>query len=91
MADDTKCLVSKGSRLEKGDCNSGNAMKWGVIDGQMSQGNGKVCVARLQDNSAALGTVLINIFVVYYYFFTDRIPPFIYFQRNVMKRASIWH
>ena len=52
FADKSKCLVAKGSKLEKGDCN--NAVQWGLIDGRLSQGNGKMCVARLQDNSAVL-------------------------------------
>ena len=63
MDDNSKCLVSKGSHVEKGDCNSGSALKWGVIDGQMSQGYGKNCVARLQDNSAALGRHICSVFV----------------------------
>jgi hypothetical protein len=59
FADSSKCLVARGSQLEKGDCSSGNALTWGIIDGQMSQGNGKMCIARLKDNSAALGMTII--------------------------------
>ena len=52
FADKSQCLVARGDRLQKADCGSTHALKWGLIDGQLSQGNGKMCVARLQDNSA---------------------------------------
>ena len=52
IGDKSQCLVARGSRIAKGDCK--DAVQWGLIDGRLSQGNGKNCVVRLQDNSAAL-------------------------------------
>jgi hypothetical protein len=46
-------LWGVGVKYVWGKANSStHALKWGLIDGQLSQGNGKMCVARLQDNSA---------------------------------------
>lgn len=57
------CLVSRGNKLEKDDCGGTNSMKWGLLDGQLSQGNGKMCVARLHDNTAVLGIHFIICFI----------------------------
>lgn len=48
------CIVAKGSKLVRESCNSWGAYKWGLRDGQLSYDNGKMCVARLSDNSAEL-------------------------------------
>ena len=67
-------------------------MKWGVFDGQMSQGNGKTCVARLQDNTAALGMFyLIFLSMLAFISLIVDIPQFTYIQRSVMRLVSIWH
>jgi len=48
------CLVAEGNKVAKKDCTSGGALKWGLKDGQLSSSNGKMCVARLSDNSAVM-------------------------------------
>lgn len=52
--DRSKCVVARGSRVEKGDCRHPGSYKWGLKEGKLSQDNGKRCVARLQDNNAVM-------------------------------------
>ena len=52
--DKSKCLVTRGSRVEKGDCRHPGAFKWGLQEGHLSANGGKKCLARLMDNSGAM-------------------------------------
>jgi hypothetical protein len=49
-----KCITEQGSHVAVGDCASGGALQWGLSDGKLSAKNGKMCVARLADNSAVM-------------------------------------
>lgn len=50
-----KCIVAKGYTVDRGDCTSSGALKWGLeSDGRLSVNNGKLCVARLMSNEAVL-------------------------------------
>jgi len=48
------CIVAKGSKVEKGPCSHGGALRWGLADGKLSAGNGKQCLARLHDNTGVM-------------------------------------
>lgn len=48
------CVVQQGGKVAKAECSKSGALQWGLRDGQLSAGNGKLCVARLADNSAVL-------------------------------------
>lgn len=48
------CLVAKGNKIEKGSCQSAGAYSWAFRDGELSYDNGKLCLARLIDNTAEL-------------------------------------
>lgn len=48
------CIVNQGSKPVKAECTKSGALQWGLRDGQLSTNNGKLCVARLADNSAVL-------------------------------------
>lgn len=50
-----KCLVYDGNnKVHRGACESGNALTWGLQHGRLSVQNGKKCVVRKGDDSAAL-------------------------------------
>ena len=48
------CLVAKGSRIEKGACTEHGALRWGLSDGKLSVGNGKKCLARLNNDQGVM-------------------------------------
>ena len=48
------CLVSKGATVESGDCNSHNALGWGLNDWKLSSQAEKWCVSRKPNDDAIL-------------------------------------
>ena len=52
--DRNSCIVASGSKVTKGKCTDGGALKWGLYDGKLSTENGKKCLARLSDDTAAM-------------------------------------
>lgn len=48
------CIVHSGGKVAKQECTKGGAYQWGLRDGQLSANNGKICVARLADNTAVM-------------------------------------
>lgn len=50
----SNCIVAKGNIVEKDTCTSAGALKWGLLNGQLSTNHGNKCVARKVDNTAVL-------------------------------------
>jgi hypothetical protein len=48
------CLVATKGSVTLGSCSSAGAKGWGLKDSKLSQGDGKYCVARLNDDSATM-------------------------------------
>ena len=48
------CIVNQGGKPAKAECTKSGALQWGLRDGQLSASNGKMCVARLADNTAVM-------------------------------------
>ena len=48
------CIVNQGGKPVKAECSKGGALQWGLRDGQLSTNNGKLCVARLSDNTGVM-------------------------------------
>jgi hypothetical protein len=49
-----KCIVARGSKVEKGLCTANGALRWGLADGKLSAGNGKMCLARNADDTGVM-------------------------------------
>jgi len=54
IEDSSKCISQSGSKVQLGDCTSSSSLKWGLSDGKLSSQNGKMCIARLVDDSAVM-------------------------------------
>jgi hypothetical protein len=55
MAERNNCLISKGSKVDRGQCSNNAALKWNLSkDGQLSSNGGKMCVVRFTDDTAGM-------------------------------------
>lgn len=48
------CISTKGKKIIRGDCFGSGALGWGWHDGKVTTKNGKQCLVRMNDDSAAL-------------------------------------
>lgn len=54
VQDRSNCIVAQGSNVKKGSCTERGAMKWSLGNGQLSINNGRKCLARKIDDTAAM-------------------------------------